>query len=548
VKTLLDYVYQHETGFADRVWLSQPMGDGTQREFTWTRGMAEVRRMAAHLNGLGLEPGTRIAILSKNCAWWFLADLAIWMAGFVSVPVHPSLTAGSLRAILDHSGARLVFVGKLDRFADIEPGLPPDIARIAFPLSPAGAGRAWTDIVASCPPMPGQPNRDPDELVTIMYTSGSTGTPKGVMHSFRTMDHSRALVDLAKLRPEDRFISYLPLAHVAERALLETTHFIVGFPVWFVDSLATFVGDVKRARPTVFGSVPRLWMQFRSGVFARVPERKLTRLLRIPLVRHLVRRRILRGLGLAHTRVAFYGSAPSPVELVEWYRSLGLELVEIYGMTEGWAFSHMGRVGHLRPGWVGPPVPGVMHRIGDNGEVLVKTPGLMLGYFNAPEATREMIDDDGWLHTGDRGEIDEAGRLRITGRVKELFKTSKGKYVAPAPLENRLLADARVEQACVSGSSLPQPFAMVVLSAAARQEYETSPESVREWLRGLRNSINATVDPHERLHVTVVVGETWTVENGLLTPTLKLKRSAIEERYASRVADWYASGEEIVWA
>jgi long-subunit acyl-CoA synthetase (AMP-forming) len=458
------------------------------------------------------------------------------------------LTAGSLRAILDHSGARLVFVGKLDRFADIEPGLPPDIARIAFPLSPAGAGRAWTDIVASCPPMPGQPNRDPDELVTIMYTSGSTGTPKGVMHSFRTMDHSRALVDLAKLRPEDRFISYLPLAHVAERALLETTHFIVGFPVWFVDSLATFVGDVKRARPTVFGSVPRLWMQFRSGVFARVPERKLTRLLRIPLVRHLVRRRILRGLGLAHTRVAFYGSAPSPVELVEWYRSLGLELVEIYGMTEGWAFSHMGRVGHLRPGWVGPPVPGVMHRIGDNGEVLVKTPGLMLGYFNAPEATREMIDDDGWLHTGDRGEIDEAGRLRITGRVKELFKTSKGKYVAPAPLENRLLADARVEQACVSGSSLPQPFAMVVLSAAARQEYETSPESVREWLRGLRDSINATVDPHERLHVTVVVGETWTVENGLLTPTLKLKRSAIEERYASRVADWYASGEEIVWA
>jgi long-chain acyl-CoA synthetase len=379
-----------------------------------------------------------------------------------------------------------------------------------------------------------------------MYTSGSTGQAKGVMHSFRTMDHSRGIVELAQLTAEDRFISYLPLAHVAERALLEATTFLVGFRVWFVESLQTFIADVQRARPTIFGSVPRLWMQFRAGVFEKVPARRLSLLLRLPLVRRIVRRKVLHGLGLDHARVCFYGSAPSPPELIDWYRGLGLELVEIYGMTEGWAYSHMGRMGDLRPGWIGPVVGDIQHRVSSEGEVLVKTPGLMLGYYNAPEATRDMIDDEGWLHTGDRGEIDADGRLRITGRVKELFKTSKGKYVAPAPIENRLMADASVEQACVSGASMPQPFAVVVLTERARQE-SAAGSPVEESLRSLRDAINATVDPHERLHAIVVVAESWTVENGLLTPTLKLKRSAIEARYAAMVEEWYASGDEVIW-
>jgi len=547
VKTLLDSVYDHERDFADRIWLTQPMGGGVLRDFTWRDGLDEARRMAAHLQALGLEPGSRIAILSKNCAWWFLADLATWMAGHVSVPIYPTLTADSVRAILEHSGARAVFVGKLDQFAAMEPGLPDGIRRIAFPLSPAGAGASWDDIVASTPRLEGRPDRDPDDLVTIMYTSGSTGQPKGVMHSFRTMDHSRALVAEARVTADDRFISYLPLAHVAERALLEATNFFVGFRVYFVESLQTFIADVQRARPTVFGSVPRLWMQFRTGVYERVPAKRLAVLLRIPLVRQLVRRKVLHGLGLDHARVCFYGSAPSPPELIAWYRGLGLELVEIYGMTEGWAYSHMGRVGDLRPGWVGQTVGNIQHRISEQGEVLVKTPGLMLGYYDNPEATREVIDDEGWLHTGDRGEIDADGRLRITGRVKELFKTSKGKYVAPAPIENRLLADQRIEQACVSGAGMPQPYAVVVLTERARRE-ATADGQVDAALRSLRATINATVDPHERLQAIVVTDDAWTVENGLLTPTLKLKRSAIEARYAPFVEAWFAGGEEVIWA
>jgi long-subunit acyl-CoA synthetase (AMP-forming) len=403
----------------------------------------------------------------------------------------------------------------------------------------------WAQIIGVTQPLSGEPDRAPDELVTIMYTSGSTGAPKGVMHSFRTMNHSRAICDLVGINRDDRFVSYLPLSHVAERALLEATSFMVGFSVWFVEKLDTFVEDVKRARPTVFGSVPRLWMQFQAGVFHKVPAWRLAFLLRLPLINRLVRRKVLQGLGLSHTRVAFYGSAPSPTELIDWYRSLGLELVEIYGMTEGWAYSHMGRVGRLKPGWVGPTVPGVEHRLTSEGEVLVKTPGRMLGYYNAPELTREMIDADAWLHTGDRGEIDADGYLRITGRVKELFKTSKGKYVAPAPIENRLLAHHDIEQACVSGATMPQPYAIVVLSKAASEQ---APAGVDRELAMLRERVNASLDPHERLQAIVIAREPWTVENGLLTPTLKLKRSAIEERYTPNVKAWYDSGEAVIRA
>ena len=543
VKTLLQHVYEHERDLADRTWLTQPVGDGAIREFTWKDALDQARRMATYLQDRNYPPGSRVAILSKNCAWWFMADLAIWMAGYVSVPVYPTLTADSIRAILDHSESRLVFIGKLDQFEAMKGGIPEGLDRVCFPLSPPDAGTPWNDITSLTAPMSGQPDRNPDDLVTIMYTSGSTGAPKGVMHSFRTMDHSRSVCDLAGMHRDDRFVSYLPLAHVAERALLETTMFLVGYSVWFVEKLDTFVADVQRARPTVFGSVPRLWMQFQAGVFAKVPEHRLARLLHIPFIRTLVRRKILRGLGLGHTRVAFYGSAPSPVELIAWYRSLGLELVEIYGMTEGWAISHMGRVGNLKPGWVGPPVPGVEQRLTSEGEIVVKTPGCMLGYYRAPDLTREVIDGDGWLHTGDRGEIDDEGRLRITGRVKDLFKTSKGKYVAPAPIENRLLSHPEIEQACVSGATMPQPYAIVVLSRAG-----SANGAIERELAAIREEVNAAVDPHERLQAIVIAKEPWTVENELLTPTLKLKRNAIEERYAPFVSEWYESGNVVIRA
>ena len=252
-------------------------------------------------------------------------------------------------------------------------------------------------------------------------------------------------------------------------------------------------------------------------------------------------------MGLDAARYVVTGSAPTPPELVAWYGTLGIELCDIYGMTENFAVSHAERTGEARIGGVGTPLPGVTAKLAADGEVLVKSPGNMLGYYKNEPLTREAIDEEGFLHTGDRGEIDEKGALRLKGRVKELFKTSKGKYVAPAPLESALLAHADIDQACVSGVGLPQPYALVVLSPALRRRSEAERTGIEQFLDAHLRETNAAFDPHERLDKLLVVSEEWTPENGLLTPTLKLRRALIEERYADRVPRLLELEGRVVW-
>ncbi len=550
MKTQLDYVYEHEKAFGGRTWLTQPMGGGQLRELTWAQALDEARRMAAYLRGLALPPRSSIAIFAKNNAWWLLSDLAIWMAGHVSVPIYPTLTAQSVRQILLHSESKLIFIGKLDGYAAMAPGIPEGLRRVVLPLGPTlDDAPRWDDLVKQTAPIADSPVRDPDELATIIYTSGSTGEPKGVMHSFRTMCAAFAFIELCDMKPEDRLISYLPLAHVAERAVLETTNFKVGYHVYFAESLDSFLDDVKRAQPTLFGSVPRLWLKFYSGVSAKLPPKKLATMLKIPILAGIVRKKVLDGLGLRHVRAAITGSAPTPPELIDWYGKLGLRLHDIYGMTENFAISHCVRLGEITPGRVGSPMAGVTCKISEAGEILVKSPGTMLGYYKADPLTKELIDAEGFIHTGDRGEVDGQQRLKITGRVKELFKTSKGKYVAPAPIENRLLAHPDVEQACVSGANMGQPFALVVLGEHHRKKGygPAEKESLGKILDAHMESVNAALDPHEQLEKIIVAGEEWTVDNGLLTPTMKLKRSAIESRYESKVEAWYATRDRVVW-
>ncbi len=550
MKTQLDFVQHHEAHRPDDLWFTQPIGGGALKTYTFAQAVGEARRIAAYLKAQHLEPGSRVAIFSKNTAWWLMADLAIWMAGHVSVPIYPTLTADSIRRILEHSETKLVFVGKLDNFAAMEPGLPLSITRVAMPLAPhVPEAEKWEDIVTLQQPLTGTLTRGEDELATIIYTSGSTGEPKGVMHSFKTMCAAFAFADEGNMQPGDRLLSYLPLAHVAERAVLETTTFKVGYQVFFAQSLDTFVSDLQRARPTLFGTVPRLWLKFQAGVHGKMPEHKLQRLLRVPLVGALVKRKILKGLGLDQARWVVTGSAPTPPDLIRWFAKLGLEMGQIYGMTENVAVSHCSQPGEESINTVGKAFGGAVCKVADNGEVLIKSPGTMLGYYKNPELTAQTIDADGFLHTGDRGELDARGNLRITGRVKELFKTSKGKYVAPAPIENQLLANGELEQACVSGADLPQPIALVVLAEHLRKGALSGSErdEVTRHLELHLAQINSKLDQHEQLEKLVVMREEWTVDNGLLTPTLKLKRSAIEARYAPRVNDWAALKDRVVW-
>lgn len=549
LETQLDYVQKFERELANEHWLTQPLGGGPVREFTFAEAVDEARRMAAHLRSLNLPKGSNIALFSKNTAWWLLCDLAIWMAGHVSVPLYPTLTPETIRQILEHSEAKLVFIGKLDGFKEMAPGIPEGLPRIAMPLAPKLDIPQWSDIVAKTEPLGGEIARDPDDLATIVYTSGSTGVPKGVMHSFRTMcEPGRRFLDTFKVGRDDRMLSYLPLAHAFERYVVETGTFITGFHVFFAESLDTFVSDIRRARPTLFVSVPRLWQKFQLGVFSKMPSERLSLLLRIPIVKGVIRKKVLSGLGFDQVRIAGSGSAPIPAELINWYRSLGLELLEGYGMSENFSYSHMALPGDIRVGYVGKPNPGVEQKISAEGEVLVKSPGTMLGYYKAPELTAEMFTEDGFLKTGDRGELDAEGRLKITGRVKELFKTSKGKYVAPAPIENRLLLHGDVELACVTGNGQPQPFGMVVLSEQARKRAANGDrERIAESLAAHLASVNQELDQHEQLELLAVVTDEWTIENGLLTPTLKLKRSAIETKYGPEIEGWYAKREKVIW-
>lgn len=421
LETQLDYAQNWEKQHPNDIWLTQPLGGGKLRDFTFQEAMGEVRRMAAHLKGLGLPDKSNIALFSKNTAWWILADLAIWMAGHTSVPLYPTLTAETIRQILEHSEAKLIFVGKLDGFAAMEPGIPEGVARIALPLAPKLDAPTWDAIVEKTEPLAGEIRRPKGDLATIIYTSGSTGVPKGVMHSFETMmSPGERFTESFEVRKDDRMLSYLPLAHAFERYVVETGTIGRGFHVFFAESLDTFVEDIKRARPTLFVSVPRLWQKFQLGVFSKMPEPKLKTLLKIPIVSGVIKKKVLSGLGFDQVRIAGSGSAPIPAELISWYRSLGLELLEGYGMSENFSYSHMTLPGESAVGYVGKACRGVECKLSPEGEVLVKSPGTMLGYYKAPELTAEMFTEDGFLRTGDRGELDAEGRLKITGRVKEI--------------------------------------------------------------------------------------------------------------------------------
>ena len=547
----LQRFYHWERETPRRVALTQPMGGGVVRDFTWAQVADETRRMAAHLKSLGFAPGSRIAILSKNCAWWLMSDIAIWMAGYVSVPLYPTLAADTVRQILQHSEARACFVGKLDDWDMMKPGMPAELPCITYPLSPKTSYPTWDDIVAHAAPLQGNPVRDGDELSTLMYTSGTTGNPKGVMHSFNTFAWSIASgLKRITLDSSGRMLSYLPLAHVAERTLVEHGWLRTNAHVFFAESLDTFAQDLQRARPTVFFSVPRLWVKFQQGVHAKMPPRKLQRLLSLPIVGGLVRRKVKKALGLDACIFPAGGAAPMPPELLRWYSRLGLNIIEVYGMTENCGVSHATLPSQPRPGTVGLPYDGIESRIDPaSGEIHVRSPGTMLGYYKEPELTRQTMTDDGWLKTGDKGQLDETGALRITGRVKDLFKTSKGKYVAPAPIEDRLVMHPAVEACVVTGANLGQPFGILMLSpeAAKLSLVDAERRAMQVSFEAHLKEINAKLDPHEQLDCLVAITTPWTVENGFVTPTMKVKRNRIEDVYGAMYERWVGQRKTVLW-
>ena len=541
-KSPLEMFYHWEKETPNKLYMRQPIG-GEWHHWTWSETAIQVRKMAAYLKSLDLPANSKIATLSKNCAHWIISDLAIMMAGHVSVPLYPNLKAESITQILEHSEAKLLFVGKLDDFESMRPGVPKDLPCIAFPFYSEEGYPVWDDLIKDVEPMVDNVVREPNELATIIYTSGTTGMPKGVMHKFYNFSFATSnAVPLLGLATEERFFSYLPLCHIAERLLVEMGSLYSGGMVSFAESLDTFAQNLADTKPTAFLGVPRIWTKFQQGILGKLPQKKLNVLLSIPLVSSLIKKKVKSGLGLQEARNIFTGAAPTPVSTLKWFESLGIPIQEAYAMTENCCYSHVTLNDGIKFGSVGKALPHCEVKLSEENEILIKHVALMDGYYKEDKQTQETIKD-GWLHTGDEGHIDAEGYLKITGRVKDLFKTSKAKYVAPAPIEMKLSANKNIEQVCVVGTGLPQPIALITLS-----EYGKSRPTADVYgsLETTIKIINPKFESHERLKKIVVLDKEWTIENNLLTPSMKIKRNEVERLYKDNYTSWYEKEGYIV--
>ena len=539
--TLIDKFCAFEASQPDQLFLSEPV-NGTYKNFTWAQAGQQVRKMAAALNAMGLGKDDKVAILSKNCAHWIMADLAISIAGCVSVPMYPNMTADSIQQILEHSEAKAVFFGKLDNADQMRKGVPEHLMVIGFPFYLEKNTQNWDDLIANQQPIQGNPVKDSKALATIIYTSGTTGQPKGVMHNFHAIGFAvdRFLNHIPQIKKET-FFSYLPLCHVAEKMLVKCGAIFTGSTIYFVENLDTFNANLVHTQPTVFLAVPRIWEKMQEGVLSKMPQKKLSTLLSIPIVSSVIKKAIKKKLGLSKARFIFTGASPISVALQEWFAKLDIIILEAYGMTENSALSHANRVGHHKFGTVGQTYENVEVRLSAENEVQVKSDASMLGYYKEPQLTAESFED-GFLKTGDEGSIDENGYLTITGRIKDQFKTSKGKYIMPAPIETKLLEHPLISQACVVGSGMTSAFVLCTLTPT-----DQASESLGSDLSDYLDQVNSKLDHHERLSKMVICKEEWSIPNGLLTPTLKIKRKSIESYYGNNYDEWLKEEKKVIF-
>ncbi|MBX9782512.1 MAG: AMP-binding protein [Chitinophagaceae bacterium] len=542
--TPLHKFLENESKYSQEVFLRQPF-NGKWKEWTWKQAGDESRSMAASLLALNIPRGSHIAILSKNCAHWVMADIAIMMAGCVSVPLYATLSGKAIQPILKHSDTKAIFIGKLDDFASQTNGIPSNITRISFDDYGINETYTWNELIAQHQPLEPISNPSPTDLFTIIYTSGTTGTSKGVMHTFGNFDTVLNLA-IAEVQLPHRSVlfSYLPMSHIAERIGIELNGIYSASVISFAESIDTFAANVQEIQPHVFFAVPRLWGKFREGILKKMPEKKLKLFLSIPVLNNIIRKKIKHALGLSRATHIYSASAPISVDWLKWFDQLGITILQALGMTEDCVYAHFERPFAHRFGSVGKPLTGMHVKITEEGELRVKSTANTIGYYKEPQLTAELFDEDGYLKTGDICEYDHDGFLFVTGRLKDHFKTDKGKYIAPTPIETKLLANTDIENTCVVGTGIPQPIALITLSEMGKTK---SKEEINESLVHTMNTINPLLEHHEKLEKAVVMKETWSIENGLLTPTLKVKRNQVEKIHQQFYPLWFEKKENVIW-
>ncbi|MCU7905201.1 MAG: long-chain fatty acid--CoA ligase [Candidatus Thiodiazotropha sp. (ex Epidulcina cf. delphinae)] len=559
-------------------------------ELTWADMERQVSRWRQALSGEDLEPGDRVAILLRNSPEWVMFDQAALSLGLVVVPLYTDDRADAIAYILRDAAVKLLLVqdtGRWNRMAEAVDELP-QLQRVVVLETQKQPSLREDDLVREANawlPARGEPLKkrqaDPNSLASIVYTSGTTGRPKGVMLSHMNMlSIAHGSLTVVDCYQQDSFLSFLPLSHTLERTAGYYLPMMAGACVSFARSVPQLAGDLQQVRPTVIIAVPRIF----ERVYARVQEQLKNKpafarmlfdltlnvgfkefeyrmgrrrwfpgLLLHPLLRRLVSAKILDKLG-GRLRVAVSGGAAISPEIARVFLGLGLPMLQGYGLTETSPVISVNPMHNVKPESVGVPLRGVSVKVGEDDELLVKTPGMMLGYWNNHAATAEMIDPQGWLHTGDQARIDEDGHIHITGRIKDILVLSNGEKIPPSDMEMAIELDPLVEQVMVVGEGKPYLGALVVLNPdlwnGLAEEFDLDPlrqESLGDErlqnvvLKRIRMALR-DFPGYAKIRRVALLLEPWTIDNGLMTPTIKVKRRKVLDYCRETVDSLYGDG------
>ena len=546
--SLYKLLLKNEKEYANRVYLKQPR-EGVWHEFTWAEVMLQARKVAAFIQQLGLKKGSHVAIISKNCAEWFITDFGIHLAGMVCVPLFSNQHEESIHYVLEHGDVELVFVGKLDEHQLVRSYIPEKYVTVSFDYhTDLKVNYHWSDVLA-IEPLMDVIEPDADGLYTIIYSSGTTGLPKGVMFTNQIIANYLTYYpqDILRIRdlPHYKLVSYLPLAHVYERSAVQLGSLTIPCDVSFIESLGHFSENLQTIQPTFFTAVPRIWGVFQNKIEEKLSPSLLNILLKIPFVSELIKNKIKHRLGLEACTNCFSGASALPIPIIEFFEKVGINIQEGYGQTENLAYATFSLLNERRPGYVGTARPGVSIKKSEDNELLCHSSCLMSGYYKDEQATKNAFTPDGWLHTGDVAELNDKNQVKILGRISENFKNQTGEFIAPSPIERQFDANEMLEQKCLVGRDLASNILLVTLNEPTR--INKKKEDIINSLEELLHQVNSRLVKYEKISHIVIVKDEWTPANELLTPTLKVKRRNIEQHYADLIHSAAIQQQHIVW-
>ena len=543
--------YKWEKEKANDPFLRQPFGDNWE-EYTWSEVGIMARKIASAIESYNLPSKSHIGLISKNCREWIIADLAIMMSGHISVPFFPTLKSYELEKLIDFGEVKLMFAGKLENWEEQSKGVK-NIPIISFPSyenhSPIPNSVNWNDLLNKFEPKTENYHPEMDDIWTIIFTSGTTGDPKGAVLDYKTVYLTKIIIE-SEVNPlkvdrdgNNSFISYMPLNHIFERVVIEFSCLRYGGTISFVESLESFGKNLSDVQPTTFAGVPRIYNKFKEKVLEKMSQKKLDLFLKIPILSSIVKKKIKKSLGWTNAKAILSGAAFLPQALIDWYQKLDVYILNGYGMTENCCVcSYLDTKKTDGVGSVGVPWDAVEVKIDEEGAIWNKSPYLLREYYKNKELTDEVLKD-GWFNTGDKGYVDNDGYLFITGRVKDIFKTSKGKYIEPSVMEAEFEKANLFQQICIVGLGLPQPILLGVPNDLSKSNKEKTSEKMNSFLE----KVNSTLDGYKKIKKVVFVRDEWTPDNNLTTPTLKIKRAKIDEEFSKNYESWYNSSETIIW-